>query len=308
MQMLRCCDRRCVGVVVSLLMAVTLVVAMGGCAAKPYRYGGEFHTARDVGLAPDESQIERGRRAPILDTVGWIVGAPAKIVMLDHRVSNHNVSERTEESLHEYLAANGLDRVKVRVNEYDPKGEWQRLRQNESVAWPLRYTIGTLSVVGYTVLPGRVFGGDSYNPFTNTINIYSDVPALAMYEGGFAKEYAQREYKGLYAVGYVVPGVGLWQEMKASQDAVKYVEENGSPEDKKAAYRSVSPAFAMRAVAPLASDAPVVLAAAAAGHVSGQFRAFRVKEDGTPQSGESSDQIATPSNITPLPDAPGIVR
>jgi hypothetical protein len=279
--------------IASLLLVVFALGTLAGCASKPYRYGGDYHTACDAALRPNEPQIERGRRAPVLDTVGWVVGIPAKIVMLDHHVSNHNVSPKTEESLQEYLAANGLDRVKVRINEYDPKGEWQRLNANKSVAWPIRYSIGTLSVVGYTLLPGRVFGGDTYNPFTNTINVYSDVPALAVYEGGFAKEYAETEHKGLYAVGYVVPGVGFWQEMQASQDAMRYTQETGSPDEVKAAYRSISPAFAMNAAAPFSTfDGPVMLTALAAGHVSGQVKALRVKED-------------QPQQLPPTDDLPG---
>ena len=53
------------------------------------------------------------------------------------------------------LAVNELDQVKVRINQYDPFGEWQRLGANRSVSWPVRYSLGTLAVVGYTVLPGR---------------------------------------------------------------------------------------------------------------------------------------------------------
>jgi hypothetical protein len=96
----------------------------------------------------------------------------------------------TEGAIRQYLAVSGLDKVKVRVNQYDPAGEWQRLRDNHSVSGPVRYTIGTLSVVGCTVLPGRVFGGDHYNPYTNSVYLYSDVPAMAVYQGGYeqAKE------------------------------------------------------------------------------------------------------------------------
>ena len=193
---------------------------------------------------PAKPRSNGGRKAPVLDTVGWVVGVPAKVVMLDHRVANHNVSGEVEGSLEQYLAANGLDRVKVRVNEYDPVGEWRRLRANQSVAWPLRYTLGTLSVAGDAVFPGRVFGGDRYNPYTNTIELYSDVPALAVYQGARAKDYAQREYKGLYALAYVVPGVGLfWHDAHASSDALSYIEQNGSPEQVREGYRSVCPAY-----------------------------------------------------------------
>lgn len=262
------------------LIGTLVLTLVGGCAAKPYRYGGVYHTDRDAPLKEGETQIERGRPAPVIDTVGWIIGVPAKILMLNCRADNHNISPETEGSIHEYLARNDLDKVKVRLNEYDPCGEWNRLKNNESIVWPVRYTIGTLSVIGYTVFPGRIWGRDQYNPFTNTVNIYSDDAGLALYEAGYAKDYAQRKYKGLYAVGYVVPGVGLWQEFQASGDSMKFIEENGSPDEVRGGYRSISPTFAYHALTPFASwtDFPVTLTALAAGHVSGQFKALSVQD------------------------------
>jgi hypothetical protein len=257
------------------------LIACMGCASAPYRYCGNLHTERDAPIAPGEAQIERGRPAPVLDGVGWVVGVPAKIIMLDHRIDNHNVSPETEMRLHEYLACNGLDKVKVRVNEYDPWGEWKRLTQNESVGWPLRYTFGTFSVVGYTLLPGRVFGGDVYNPFTNTISLYSDVPAVAVYEGGHAKDYAQTEYKGLYALACAVPGVRVvFHDAHASRDALGYLQENGTPQDIKEGYRAVCPAYALNASGPLAAatGVPLTLPAVAAGHVVGQVKAASVHD------------------------------
>jgi len=258
-----------------------IVLLGAGCSSLPYQYCGTLHTSQDAGLKPGETQIERGRRAPVVDTVGWVVGVPAKIIMLDRRVANHNVSEESEAAIRDYLAANGLDRVKVRVNQYDPVGEWHRLVDNKSVSWPLRYTFGTLSWVGYTVLPGRVFGGDDYNPFTNTVNLYSDVPAIAVYEGGRAKDYAQREYKGLYAVAYEVPGVGLvWHDARASSDAMSYLQQTGTPEQVKEGYCTVYPAYCIDASQPFGSVGrlPLVLPAAVAGHVAGHIKAAKVPE------------------------------
>ena len=51
----------------------------------------------------------------------------------------------------------------------------------------------------YTAFPERIFaafpfigGGDHYNPYTNTINIYSDHRAIVLHEGGHAKDFARR--------------------------------------------------------------------------------------------------------------------
>jgi hypothetical protein len=247
-----------------------------------------YHTERDVGLAPGEPQIERGRDMAVLDGVGWVVGIPAKILLLNPRIDNHHVSPQTEQKLAEYLARNDLDKVKVRVNQYDPIGEWQRLAQNESVTGSLRYTIGTLSVLGYTLIPGRIVGGDHYNPFTNTISIYSDVSAIALYEGAHAKDYARRQYKGLYAMASIIPYVtGFFHGRRASRDVTGYLELNGTSEEIKEGYRSVLPKCALESAEPMAavtSTATTFVPALLAGHVFGQVKAATVPERETPPS------------------------
>jgi hypothetical protein len=267
-----------------LLGMIFCLIGCVGCAATPYRYGGDYFTDCDAPLKPNECQVERGSRRPILDGVGWVVGVPAKILMLNHRIDNHNVSEETEADLKEYLACNSLAKVKVRINEYDPCGEWHRLGENKSVAWPIRYTVGTLSVLGYTLLPGRVFGNDNYNPFTNTISLYSDVPAAAIYQGGAAKDYAQHNYKGMYALARVLPGVGLiWHEAHASSDTIGYLLENGTSQEVKEGYRTVYPSYVLRGCpSVILGEVPMVLPALAVGHVAGQSKAAYVPKDQSP--------------------------
>jgi hypothetical protein len=267
-----------------------------GCARLPYRYGGELRTEGDLALQPGEPQIERGEKRPVIDTVGWVFGIPSKILMFNHRVDNHDVSPETEREMQEYLANNGLDRVKVRVNEYDPGGEWRRLGNNTSVGWPARYTLGTLSCLGYTILPGRIFGWDHYNPYTNSIYLYSDVPSLAVLQGAHAKDFAQREYKGWYSLAYDLPLVNLWPNSIAADDAVSYLRETGTANDAKDGYRTVGPAFAISSSRGLGSigSVPVVLPAVLGGHLVGQVEAASYQEkspaDGTVSEAHSATQ------------------
>ncbi len=257
-----------------LLLATVLGGAIG-CAAVPYQYCGTLHTEQDAPLAPGEPQIEQGGPRCVVDALGWVVGVPSKILMLDRRINNHDISPQTELTMNEYLAVNRLDKVKVRLNEYAPLDEWKRLAHNQSVGWPIRYTLGAVTVAGYTILPGRIFGGDHYNPYTNTISLYSDVPALALYEGGHAKDYAQREYKGLYALADVVPGVGLvWHDARASRDAIGFLQDTGTIEQVKDGYRTVCPAYAVEATGPFATvtGMPLILPAVAAGHVAAEVK------------------------------------
>ena len=247
-----------------------------------------LHTECDGGLEPGECQIERGRRAPVLDAVGWVIGIPSKVLMLNHRVNNHQISPATETRIAAYLAANDLDKVKVRLNEYAPLAEWRRLVRNKSVGWPLRYTFGTLAVAEYTLLPGRVFGGDYYNPYTNSIYLYSDVPAIAVLAGGYSKDYAQHEYKGLYAAVYGVPGVGMFfQDARALREALAYFAENGTTAEVRSSLRTVYPAYAINASRPLGDIAgvPVVLPAVVAGQLVGQTRAYWAEQPEKPSDG-----------------------
>jgi len=261
---------------------VIVFVLLGtmGCATAPYQYGGNYYTCnRPAEIA--ETRIERGVKRPILDGIGWLFGIPGKIILLNSRIANHNVSPETETELRLYLVANDLDEVKVRLNQYDPLGEWERLRQNTSVGWPIRYTFGTLSVVGYTLLPGRLIGVDDYNPFTNTIHIYSDVPAVALYEGGRAKDYAQRKYKGCYALAEAIPVLPMfWHEARAANDAVSYIQENGNTQEVKEAYRIVCPLYAVRSCPGVSvNGVPAALPALVAGHAAGQAKAYSIAKN-----------------------------
>src|SRR3954449_2223365 len=81
----------------------------------------------------DDPQFEHGQPRKVVDAVGWVFGIPKKIILWDRRAVNHHVSAETERNLAQYLDANGLATTKVRINEYDPVGEWRRLGANKQV-------------------------------------------------------------------------------------------------------------------------------------------------------------------------------
>lgn len=221
------------------------IVLLTGCVAAPYRSGtrSDYYLSRRLPDLQDE-QIERGQRRPILDTAGWIVGIPSKILLWNSRVDNHNISAETELAIAQYLADNELDQVKVRLNQYAPLDEWRRLTRNDAVGAPWRYSLGTLSVAGDAIFPGRFWGGSHYNPFTNSIHLYSDLSAEALHEGGHAKDFARRKYKGPYAAAYaILPGVPLWHEAVATNDALSYLNDRGTYEEQRDAYELLYPAY-----------------------------------------------------------------
>lgn len=193
-----------------------------------------------------ETQFERGQPRPVIDGIGWVWGIPAKIMMWDRRVDNHRVSPETEERLREYVAVNDLDDVKVRINQYAPIAEWRRLGGNKQVSPGWRYTLGALHTLGYTVFPGRIFGGDRYNPYTNSLYVYSDAPPMSIVEAAYAKDVRSRELPGTYAAVQDLPLVGLWHETIATRDALDYTYHLGKPEDWKEAECLLYPRFGSR--------------------------------------------------------------
>ena len=141
------------------------------------------------------------------------------------------MTDETVDTVANYLGSQQLEQVKVRVNQYDPLGEWRRLVSNKRIAPGWRYTLGALHQIRYTFLPGRLFGRDEYNPYTNTVSIYSDVPAMGLVESAYAKDLHQRERPGTYAAVQSLPFASLWHETKATDEIVRYVSLYGTPEE-----------------------------------------------------------------------------
>jgi len=120
-----------------------------------------------------------------------------------------------------------------------------RLARNRDMPGFFRWTVGALSVVVYTVLPGRLFGGDNYNPYTNTVNIYSDIGAVALHEAGHARDFAMkpRGFRGWYALMRILPLAPLYQEARATGDAIGYCLDREMYDTAAEAYRVLYPAY-----------------------------------------------------------------
>jgi len=303
--------------------AVLAVGALGGgwhASAADWLQPREIQVER-MNVAPElvaatrESPIERGKRRPVVDGVGWVIGIPSKIMLWDRRVDNHDVSVETEEAIRHYLHDNGLEHVKLAINLYDPLGDWRRLRANTTVGWGYRYTFGALSVAGEALLPGRLIGGDHYNPFTGTIYLYSDVPAIALQKGGHAKDVARRNHPGTYALLAALPITGLWPEAIATGDALAYAEQHEQTDLEREGYRILYPDYGThvggslkRFVAPVAL--PVYAGAVVAGHAVGRVQARLVPDaDDVPTErhrlADAEAQATSREPVTSAPDGDG---
>ena len=227
--------------VVLLLLAASFM-CQAGCRALPPRaiVADQYNVSRELQNI-DSKIVEVGAPNRIVDGIGWVVGIPGKVLLWDRRVSNHQIGEQTLETTTDYIAEHGLSHLKVRVNQYAPLSDWKRLQANTTVAWPYRYTVGSASVLAEAIFPNRILGGDHFNPWTQTIHLTSDIPAIALHELGHAKDFSRRKYPGTYGIVY-----GVWpiqHEAIASMEAMHHVYESGDANRIAEAQRILYPAF-----------------------------------------------------------------
>ena len=270
--------------IISLILVLCLIA---GCATIPYEYGEEIENELTYKLRDEEPQIERGRPVAFVDGLGhYVLSLPGKLILWNWKVDNHDISPETEEKLKQYLAENDLHNVKVRLNQYAPGAEYRRLFQNKAVGAGWRYTLGLITVTFYTILPGRAFGGDNYNPYTNTINIYSYHPSIVIHEGGHSKDMAKRTYKGSVSALRVLPLVPLYQEAVATGDAIGYDRDKCLVEEEKEDYKILYPAYGTYIAGEglqwvdvsIWVSYAVSFAAALVGHAVGRTKAVFVEE------------------------------
>lgn len=260
------------------IVAVVGLLTLPGCATTPYKCGSaqRYITSPEL-AARTQTQIERGKPNVLVDSLGWVWGIGAKLTLFNRRVENHRIDTHTEAEIAAYLQDNELSTVKVRLNQYRPLDDWGRLRANTSVGAGWRYTFGAISVLGETIFPGRVFGKDHFNPFTNTIHLYSNVPALALHEAGHSKDYARRTWKGTYAAIYLLPFAPLSQEAIATNDALSYIAANRDLEAQQEAYEILYPAYGTYVGNAISGPVPQgYFIGLIGGHIAGRWKSWNL--------------------------------
>lgn len=193
-----------------------------------------------------EPQIEVGTPNIVIDGLGNILSLPKKIILLDLKIDNHAVSPQTTQAIRDYIQDNPqwMKETKVRVNQFTPVGEFKRLVKNKKIRWWWRVFPGV--PVTIFSLGGRLFGGDHYNPYTDTIHLYSDIAPIALHEAGHAVDTAKKVKEGwadYYTLGRIFPAMTLHQEFEASHEAIHYLEKKGDQKEENNAYRILYPAY-----------------------------------------------------------------
>jgi len=217
-------------------VALLVAVALAGCATTvPY-----------VGQGP-HPQMERGQPVLPIDAIGNVFAVFGKILLWNWRFASHSVSSETEAYLVKYVDAHQKEtgRTVFRLNQYAPHKDLKRLITNKQVAWPYRLLIGIpVTLIFDVVLPGRIFlWGDYYNPWTNTVHLYSDHPAISLHEAGHSYDIGHRRFKGTYAFIRTIPFVDLYQEAQATDEAITHFIEIGDRHQEYRAYKILYPAM-----------------------------------------------------------------
>ena len=268
-------------------LCLAFVLLSAGCATVPYRPGREIDYVRGYALPDNEPQIVQGRPHRLLDACDWIWPGSllAKLMLWNAKIDSHQISPGTIEAVERYLERNELRDVKVRVNAYSVVDELRRTHRNKSVGFGWRYTLGIGSWIAYTLFPGRVFGGDHYNPYSNTIHLYSDLVPVGLHEAGHAKDFARRTWKGTYSAGYAfIPFFNLVPEALASADALGYLADAGDVPTLQSGYRLLYPAYGSYVGADVSEwvaqpwNLAVQVGAVLAGHAAGRAKAASLRD------------------------------
>ena len=83
--------------------------------------------------------------------------------------------------------------------------------------------MGSLTIVGYSLLPGRVFGTDTYNPFTDTLSINSRNPPRALFEAARAKALRGEQFVGSSVVLSSLPVIRSVADVRQASDVLSYL-------------------------------------------------------------------------------------
>ena len=303
------------------LALFVLAVLISGCASAPevYTLPSEFFIDRQVVIEDDRPQIELGRPNALIDGLNhYLLSLPAKALLWNWQILDHEFPPDHKRILDHYLELNSLRSVKVRHNQYAPIDEFRRLRRNKEVGAGYRYTLGLITWLRYTLLPDRLLGGlpfigggDHFNPFTNSINVFSSDLGVLLHEAGHAKDYLQHQRRGTtFAALRLLPGIDLIQEAKASNDAIRYLYCIRHKEGELRAYKTLIPAYSTYVGGYFSGGLLVTLPIVTAGHITGSAqsavrRRALIAEAESPPSAITREDFLPPfcrPVLSPAPD------
>jgi len=225
-------------------------MACAGCAGKT-RFYSKLTPRDELRETRTPVAFRYGKPNWCLDGMQKIVELPSRVMLGGRLKADRLPSEETREVLTDYLQENNLSDIPVLVNDYDPVGQWQRLRENDQISPGWKYTAGVVGLVNYTLFPGRVFARDTYSPFTNTLHVNTGRLSDSLHAAAYAKDIRTRNAPGTYAVVNSLPGIALWKTTIAVHDVVAYAQAKDSWQLESGVYRDQYPQVAVKTMAPV---------------------------------------------------------
>lgn len=193
--------------------------------------------------------VTRGKENKIVDAARSFFSLPAKLLMWNRSVGSGELHEDAEMATKLALVDGDAAGTHISINEYNPNIIWQRTFMNDKTSLLTKLTFGAMTALIYTVVPGRLlYGlGDHYNPFADTVVLYSDNMDVALHEAGHAIDFSEKQKNhigpGLYTLGRYFFPIQLYQEAVATGKAFEFTAEHGASEDLKSSYALLFPAF-----------------------------------------------------------------
>jgi hypothetical protein len=239
----------CIGIdgaaMLALIVVASMLTLLSGCVQDSYHYG--IRNPDRISKLPRSSNlITVGGHHPNVDRLETVVKYPGRKFRewfpSEDPLKQLPVEQQqliTVQKASDYLDANGLQGVYVDVREYNPKVQWERLKSNDRISPFWKYTGGTLYHAGYCVLPGRAFGFDNYNPFTNTLSINSLSPPRSVFHAGYVKKVYEQKYPGTYVAMNWLPILPLVRDTSVSNDVLTYARAERDWELEKGLYPQV---------------------------------------------------------------------
>ncbi|MEK6901325.1 MAG: hypothetical protein AABX37_03220 [Nanoarchaeota archaeon] len=185
--------------------------------------------------------VEYGLDDALSRAASFVGSMPTRAVLASAKVAGYP-REETQQDIAAAIPQLGLENTTVRLGYSRVLHDTYRLFTDEKlkdISLVGRVLLGVPTTM-ITGLLGKLTRLDYYNPFTKTVTVYSDVPAIARHELGHAKDFQSGKYPSLYALARGILPITWYQELKASWIAHRSL----GAEQKGQTGRYLMPAFA----------------------------------------------------------------
>lgn len=195
---------------------------------------------KDNKLLSHHLTIDKGQNQKIIDLVREIINTPLRILYLNSKLNQGSLTDKNFSILSKYLKDNKIDNIHISINCYQPLSIWKSIFDNPNTSLVSKLTFGVLSGCIHTIGVNKWFGGDQYDPLSNTLFLSSDDPAIILRTTAEAKDYLARQNPSLYLLSNYLFPLPL-KTYDYHQEAIQYIKENGDNQMVENAFKSLIP-------------------------------------------------------------------